>query len=524
MADQRRTVAFHPQGEDQDAVAKHSAAPQAVDTYGGKVRLRWDAAAAVTAYGQMPYFIEFLKTAGLFDDWVADCPLNYRSPNAPAERDVLGTLLLSLLAGHCRYAHINSIRSDGVNPQLLGMSKIVSEDSARRAFQGADPEACRDWLREHLQRTYEVLLEEPWILDVDSSVKPLYGHQQGAERGYNPRKPGRPSQVYHSYFVANLRLVLEVEVQPGNQTASCYAQPGLWEFLDALEPGRRPALLRGDVGWGSERMMGEAEQRALPYLFKLRQSRGVKGLLKRLFHSEEWEPAGGGWQGIRTELMLAGWSRRRSVVVLRRQIRGDLALSRSETAAPQQLSLGLAEIVDHGVLYEYAVLVTSLDEEVATIAQHYRDRADAENNFDELKNQWSWAGFTTQDLKRCQILARMGALVYNWWTLFTRLVIPDKHAEAITTRPLLLHGIARRTRHGHQTTVTITSLHARASLMKAALQRGSAFLQWVRTTAGQLTRAQRWRLILSWIYRRFLCGRVVGTTSWVTDAPSNCRF
>lgn len=38
-----------------------------VDTYGGKVRLRWDPTAAVTAYGQMPYFIEFLKTAGLFE-------------------------------------------------------------------------------------------------------------------------------------------------------------------------------------------------------------------------------------------------------------------------------------------------------------------------------------------------------------------------------------------------------------------------------------------------------------------------
>ena len=55
---------------------------------------------------------------------------------------------------------------------------------------------------------------------------------------------------------------------------------------------------------------------------------------------------------------------------------------------PKQLSLGWAEVVDHGVLYEYAVLVTSLDEEVATIARQYRDRADAENNFDELKNQW----------------------------------------------------------------------------------------------------------------------------------------
>ena len=40
------------------------------------------------------------------------------------------------------------------------------------------------------------------------------------------------------------------------------------------------------------------------------------------------------------------------------------------------------------VLYEYAVLVTSLDEEIFTLAQHYRDRGDAENNFDELKNQW----------------------------------------------------------------------------------------------------------------------------------------
>jgi hypothetical protein len=43
-----------------------------------------------------------------------------------------------------------------------------------------------------------------------------------------------------------------------------------------------------------------------------------------------------------------------------------------------------------GVLYEYAVLVTSLKDEVRTIAQHYRDRGDSENNFDELKNQWGW--------------------------------------------------------------------------------------------------------------------------------------
>ena len=63
MAEQRRADQLHPEGEVKNAVAKQSAASRAVDTYGGKVRLRWDAEAAVTAYGQMPYFIEFLKTA-----------------------------------------------------------------------------------------------------------------------------------------------------------------------------------------------------------------------------------------------------------------------------------------------------------------------------------------------------------------------------------------------------------------------------------------------------------------------------
>ena len=79
------------------------------------------------------------------------------------------------------------------------------------------------------------------------AYKPLYGCQQGAKRGYNPGQSGRPSHVYHTYFVAHLRLVLEVEIQPGNQTAASYAQPALWKCIDGLAPQQRPALLRGDV-------------------------------------------------------------------------------------------------------------------------------------------------------------------------------------------------------------------------------------------------------------------------------------
>jgi hypothetical protein len=45
--------------------------------------------------------------------------------------------LLSILAGHKRYAHVTSIRSDAVNPELLGMNKVVSEDALRRGLDRA---------------------------------------------------------------------------------------------------------------------------------------------------------------------------------------------------------------------------------------------------------------------------------------------------------------------------------------------------------------------------------------------------
>ena len=188
------------------------------------------------------------------------------------------------------------------------------------------------------------------------------------------------------------------------------------------------------------------------------------------------------------------------------------------------MSLDLPEIDYRGVSYEYVVLVTSLTDQVLTVAQHYRDRGDAENNFDELKNQWGWAGFTTQDRKRCQIMGRIIAVIYNWWTIFMRLGTPDKHAEAITSRPLALQGIARQTRHGNQTSVEITSMHSKAGQIAATLTRVSAFLKRIKATAEQLSQGLRWKLILSAAFRSFLGGKVLGSTGRLADAASDCGF
>src|SRR5580692_139010 len=191
MATNRGVFPVLPTGE-QPAVERVSAETEVADTFAGRVHVEWDDAARVTPLGQLPFFIEYMKQGGLFDGWVSGCPLYFSSPNAPSKRDVLGTVLLSVLAGHWRYAHMTTLRCDPVNPPLLGMRKVVSEDAVRRGFDKIEEDAGLSWLQEHLDYCTRPLLGEPWILDVDTTVKPLYGHQEGAVVSYNPHKPGRP--------------------------------------------------------------------------------------------------------------------------------------------------------------------------------------------------------------------------------------------------------------------------------------------------------------------------------------------
>jgi hypothetical protein len=109
-----------------------------VQTPARKIQVRWETSSAATPMGQLAHFIEFLGLTGLWSRWKETCPLTYSSPNAPGIADVLGTWMLSILAGHKRYAHVTVIRGDGVNPGLLEMNKVISEDNLRRALRGCE--------------------------------------------------------------------------------------------------------------------------------------------------------------------------------------------------------------------------------------------------------------------------------------------------------------------------------------------------------------------------------------------------
>ena len=90
------------------------------------------------------------------------------------------------------------------------------------------------WLRRHLSQEVRPLLREPWVLDIDTTVKLVYGHQEGAEIGCNPLPKGRPSMAIHTYQMGVTRLVLEVDVEAGNRDHSKSGSPGLGRLREEV--------------------------------------------------------------------------------------------------------------------------------------------------------------------------------------------------------------------------------------------------------------------------------------------------
>ena len=512
-----------------------------VSTPGGVFHVRWDDRGGATAMGQLPFFAEYLNATGLFEDWLRGCPLSYVSPNAPKLVDVLGTWMLSILDGHNRYAHIGMLRGDGVAPGILGMKKIIGDDSLRRALsaiapapddkhtvaeqaaQQAQVERATQWMQGQLMHSVAEALKTAWVLDCDTTVKPLYGHQAGAELGYNPHKPGRPSHCIHTYWIGNLRLVLDAQLESGKRHAPSHSRPGLVALLESLPAGSRPQLVRGDVAFGSEGEMAVLEALKQPYLFKLRQSPGVIKLLNRQCNLDEWSDVGQGWTGREDTLLLMGWSKPRRVVVIRRARKieideaGKVKVKKRGRKSNVQKQAELALIDQNEAIknWEYAVLVCDTPYKLANMGQLYRDRADCENGFDEIKNQWGWGGYSTQDIERSALSARAVALIYNWWSWYVRLANPKNRMEAITSRPKLLSAVGRLTSHAGQSKILLTVMHESVAQIKQLVANVRSGIQHISAAAPQLMDSQRWVVMV-----RFIVARILAAQSKITPIPA----
>jgi hypothetical protein len=247
----------------------------------------------------------------------------------------------------------------------------------------------------------------------------------------------------------------------------------------------------------------QLEERDQPYLPRLRQTQNVQRLVAQQCARDDWSrPDSQGCQMVEASLQLHGWSKKRRVVIVRQRIRGGIARERRMDGKQLKLDLADPSVHEGDKLWEYVVLVTDVSYPLEAIAQLYRDRADAENAFDELKNQWGLGGFTTQDIKRCQTVARACALVYNWWSWYCRAAHPGARLEAISSRPLLLAAVGKVASHANQTLLYLTPMHGRADILKRLIANIGAALQPVNAAAEQFKDLDRWGCLLRYISDR----------------------
>ncbi len=443
-------------------------------TYTGKVFLH-PSEESLTPYGGLVPFAAFQKQTGIFENLEKTFPVVRTSPNAARVYDILCTFAITALADGKRYTHANRISEDKTITEVFGMEKATGDDAIRRLFYSINENDARRWIN-YSSRHLWTALPDGFILDWDSTVQTKYGHQEGAEIGYNPEKKGRKS--YHPLLAvaANTRLCLYYRWRPGNVSSAKDFTSAMDETLAMLGSMRNKLWLnRGDKGFCTEENMSwhEKTSERPKYLFKLKITSNVKSAFSSV-NENQWHgnSAFGVLQTAELFLKLDGWSSPRRVILGRRNL-GTIPAAKNNSFWDE-------------TKYEFEAYVTNLSKKEANswqIVDLYRKRADCENVFDELKNQWGFNGFVCRKSAPTATAARLLLLVYNMWVLFMKLISPEKHVEMVSGRRWFLLIAARMTKGSRQKEI---HLSVSKEFWKELKDGYSRVYRWLKETAPQL--------------------------------------
>jgi hypothetical protein len=338
----------------------------------GKVKI-CDTLRAVTPFGGLSVFIEFLGRVGLVEQLANQAPYQPKSGNHYDPGQILVGFILSVIAGAQRFAHTNQLRADRALHALLGMKRFPSDDTIlnyfRRFSQAEVERFWRPMWRWLISRLPQ--LEKGFSLDLDSTIFSRHGaQQQGAARGYNPRRPGRLSHHPLLAVLAEANFVLHSWLRSGNAGASQGAAQFLNEALSLLGDQHRIRCVRADSGFYGDHFLSFLEERALPYIVVARLTSYLKS---RLYQVSQWQAIDKIYCVTEFHFKLWNWKTERRFVVVREEVQ-------TNKAAVGRKLLDLPG-------YVFRVFVTNRPDSPLEIWRDYNGRATVECRIDELKNE-----------------------------------------------------------------------------------------------------------------------------------------
>lgn len=223
----------------------------------------------ITAWGNMGLMKRMLDRIGC-NAAVASCGLPQPGSNrgyAPIQ--LLLQFMRSVWCGANRFEHTEVTRHDAVLRRLFGFGRMANFKAIMRLFGKFDQGANLQVFGKLYRWFFSNLHVDGLTLDLDSTVMTRYGQQEGAVRGYNPRKRGRCSHHPLMAFVADIRMIANLWLRPGNSHSANNVLAFLDDSLDKLG-GKRVALLRADSGFSDQAFLIDLDRRAMHYLIALR--------------------------------------------------------------------------------------------------------------------------------------------------------------------------------------------------------------------------------------------------------------
>jgi len=325
---------------------------------------------AVTPWGGLSVFVEFLRRRGYREQVRQHMPIRLESPNAIDPAQTFTAFLVSVLAGARRFAHAARLRGDRALHALLGLERFPTDDTMRNLFKRFRQKLVYEffaplwaWQLGRLPSR-----EEGYSLDLDSTVFERYGQQEGARKGYNPRKHGRASHHPLLAVLAEAPFILHSWLRSGNCSAARGVVEFLKEALARLGERARIRVVRADAGFFEEPLLSFLEARGLAYIVVARLTPWLKRAAARV---ETWRELDADYAAGEFRLRLWHWERERRFVVIRERVREE------------KRSLGRMLLEVPG--YTFRMLVTSREDRPEEVWRDYNRRADVEKRIAELK-------------------------------------------------------------------------------------------------------------------------------------------
>lgn len=387
---------------------------------------------AMTPFGGLVVLVELMRQLDFLGAVRRALPFSYKSNNAIPPEHTFLAFLLGVAAGSRRFAHLQMLRCDEALRQLCGVPAFPSDDTVRNFFRRFGQGEVERFFNPIWEWVLKEQVPRACTLDLDSTIFQRYGGQEGALRGYNPKR--RKGESHHPLlaFIGEPTLVLHSWLRSGNAADSGGAVVFLQQALELLPPGWTLLGVRADSGFFDQALLQMLEERGIMYTVVARQQGPVRNQVQ---YVREWTSIDAQHSVGEFRFRLSRWSRERRFVVVRTRLR--------------DLGPELVEVPR----YEYRIFVTNRSEPAEWIWRHYDKRAAIEPRISELKEDLAADNFCLHGFFPTEAAMRSVFLLFNLMSILQALRArspEDPQQRPATLRNQLFTCAAAAGRSGHK--------------------------------------------------------------------------